>query len=210
MPPILDASKPHTLAELSASEHVHEESPEVGRLVERAKTGDPQAFDDLMRSYERRIIAIGIHMGLSRDDAMDACQDSFVKVFRYIGCFRSGESFFRWLYRIAVNVIYDHLGRNRGRAMVSAEEIGSTRWASLRDDATPADRLLESADLVRKLLAGMDHLTRQERIVFVLRDLQEVSTGEIGKILRVSQVTVRRHCMSARQKLRGLMSERPG
>ena len=55
----MDVSKPRTLAEVTPSAHVHEESPEVSALVERAKTGDHQAFGDLMRLYERRIISIG-------------------------------------------------------------------------------------------------------------------------------------------------------
>src|SRR5207249_12242228 len=75
------------------------ESPAVTRLVELAKSGDPEAFAGLMRLYERRVIGLGVQMGLSQDDAMDACQDAFVKVFRYIGRFQSGRAFFKWLYR---------------------------------------------------------------------------------------------------------------
>ncbi len=186
----MDAIKPRTIEAAGAGETVLAELPEVTALVERAKTGDASAFDDLMRLYEKRIIAIGVEMGLSRDDSMDACQDAFIKVFRYIGRFHSGESFYKWLYRIAVNAIYDHLRRSRRPGVVSIEEIGANGERA------------ESSDLARKLVAGLGLLTRQERIVFVLRDLQEMDTDEIGRVLRLSQVTVRRHCMSARQKLR--------
>jgi RNA polymerase sigma-70 factor, ECF subfamily len=178
------------------------EPSEVGALVERAKRGDASAFDGLMVLYERRIIAIGVQMGLSRDDALDACQDTFVKVFRYIGGFRSGESFFKWLYRIAVHSVYDHLRRSRPAGVVSLEEIDSAQAGRLKDPGPSPAAAAADVDLREKLLAGLDTLSRQERIVFVLRDLQEIDSAEIARILRLSQVTVRRHCMTARQKLR--------
>ena len=86
----MDAIRPRTIEAAGAGETVRAELPEVTALVVRAKTGDASAFDDLMRLYERRIIAIGVQMGLSTDDSMDACQDAFIKVFRYIGRFHTG------------------------------------------------------------------------------------------------------------------------
>lgn len=198
----MDAIKSEALTGVGASELPQGEAPEVTALVEKAKAGSADAFDALMRLYERRIISIGVQMGLSRDDALDACQDAFVKVFRYIGKFRSGESFFRWLYRIAVHAIYDQKRRARPAGVISIEEVPGAEAAELRDRTTQVDAALESADLAHKLMRGLDTLSRQERIVFVLRDLQEIDTAEIGRILRLSQVTVRRHCMSARSKLR--------
>src|SRR5512136_2880069 len=101
----MDAIKPQELASMAVAREAAAESSEITALVERAKTGDAEAFGDLMRLYERRIIALGVQMGLTKDDSLDACQDAFIKVFRYIHRFRSGESFFKWLYRIALNVI---------------------------------------------------------------------------------------------------------
>ena len=158
-----------------------------------------------MLLYERRIIGLGMQMGLSKDDALDACQDAFVKVFRYIHRFRSGESFFKWLYRIALNAVHDHLRRNRPRGLISLQDLASGRAEQIEGGETPLADRLENADLAQKLLAELPSLSRRERIVFVLRDLQELTTQEIGIILGVSQVTVRRHSMSARQKLRDFL-----
>jgi RNA polymerase sigma-70 factor (ECF subfamily) len=178
------------------------EAPEVTALVERAKAGDPGAFDGLMLLYERRIIALGMQMGLSRDDALDACQETFLKVFRYIGRFRSGDTFFRWLYRIGVNVVYDQLRKSKSPGVISVEELDPAAAGRLRDTAqSPQERTL-AADLSAKILGSLGVLSRQERIVFVLRDLQQIPTDRIGRILGLSQITVRRHCMLARQKLR--------
>src|SRR5213593_1354443 len=88
----MDVIEPQTLPAVGEGKTARAESPEVTALVERAKTGDASAFDDLMRLYERRIISIGVQMGLSTDDALDACQDAFIRVFRHIGRFQSGRS----------------------------------------------------------------------------------------------------------------------
>lgn len=198
----MDATKTRAVTEVGVAAEPRAESPQVSALVERAKAGDPDAFSDLMRLYERRVIALGMQMGLSLDDARDACQDAFVKVFKYIGRFRSGQSFFRWLHRIAINAVYDHLKWSRPPGVASLEGEMGSRALQISDGGVSAEARVESQDLARKLLAGLDGLSRQEKIVFVLRDLQEIPSDEIARVLRLSQVTVRRHCMSARQKLR--------
>jgi len=199
---IVDSTKPGTLAEGIGATLSGGESPQITALVERAKGGAADAFDDLMRLYERRVVSVGVQMGLSSDAALDACQDTFVKVFRYIHRFRSGESFYRWLYRIAVNTVYDHLRQERSKWAVSMDEAGPGVAEEVRDSGVPIDERVESADLLKKALSALDRLSRQERIVFVLRDLQQVPTEDVGRILGLSRITVRRHCMLARRKLR--------
>lgn len=202
----MDLTKSGTLTEVETAEtpatEAPSESPEVTRLVELAKAGDPEAFAGLMHLYERRVIGLGVQMGLSQDDAMDACQDAFVKVFRYIGRFQSGRAFFKWLYRIAIHSIYDQMRRTRGDPVVSMEELEPSQVGQVKsEEPGPLERVetARMAELLRKSLAC---LSRKERIVFVLRDLQQLDTGEIGAILRISPITIRRHSMSARHKLR--------
>lgn len=178
------------------------EDPRITALIDRAKAGDEDAFADLMRTYESRVIGLGIHMGLGRDDAQDACQEAFVRVFRHIARFESGRIFFKWLYRIAIHAVYHQLARARRHAAMDLEDPAVQAHLV---DHTPGGALqarLEDKQLASRVRQCLGGLSRQERIVFVLRDLQEIPTDEIGAILRLSTVTVRRHCMSARQKLR--------
>jgi len=199
----MEFTRPRSVGEVGiAAGSALGEPAEVTALVERAKAGDADAFGGLMRLYERRLIGIGIQMGLSREDSLDACQDAFMKVFRYIRKFRSGESFFKWLYRISIHTIYDHLRIRREPGVISIEDMSSEGRLEIADDAVPLATRTENADLVNRLKAELGCLTRQERIVFVLRDLHAMPTREIGKVLSLSQVTIRRHCMSARGKLR--------
>jgi len=178
------------------------EDPRITALVDRAKAGDEDAFADLMRAYESRIIGLGIHMGLGRDDAQDACQEVFVRVFRHISRFESGRIFFKWLYRIAIHAVYHQLARARRHAAVDLEDPAIQAHLEDRSPAGALQARLEERQLAGRVRECLGGLSRQERIVFVLRDLQEIPTDEIGAILRLSTVTVRRHCMAARQKLR--------
>jgi len=85
---------------------------------------------------------------------------------------------------------------------ISIDDLSEAGSSGLEANGLSLHQQLESEDLTRKILAGIDTLTRRERTVFVLRDLQQLPTVEIGKILSLSQITVRRHCMTARKKLR--------
>jgi RNA polymerase sigma-70 factor, ECF subfamily len=205
----MDALKPESVAATAAigaaddSPAAAGESPEITALVRRAKEGSAEAFSELMRMHERRIISLGVQMGLRRDDSLDACQDTFVKVFKYIGRFESGRPFFKWLYRIALNVIYDHLRRARGAPTVSIEDLDAGQAARALEEPGPSlQARVEALQMSERVRRSLDCLSRRERIVFVLRDLQELSSEEIGHILGLSQITIRRHCMTARQKLR--------
>ena len=196
-----------TLATADAAEGGAEdelEEPRITALVVRAKEGDAEAFADLMHLYERRILSLGRQMGLRREDALDACQEAFVKVFRYIGKFETGRSFFKWLYRIAIHAIYDQMRLGRPARTVSLEESELGEADARQGPSRHAH--IESVQLARRVRESLDCLSRRERIVFVLRDLHGIDSDRIGAILGLSQVTVRRHCMSARQKLRERLS----
>src|SRR2546425_4776644 len=92
-------------------------------LVERIRTGDTNALEEIIRVHERRILGMSVQMGLSPADAQDACQEVFLRVFRYLSGFQPGKVFEAWLWRIAVNVIYDSLRKRRDRGEVAWEAV---------------------------------------------------------------------------------------
>ena len=179
-------------------------SRETLELVERIRSGDLEAFAGIIRLHERRILGMSIQMGLSPADAQDACQEVFLRVFRYLAGFNTGRSFEAWLWRIGVNVVYDMLRARRDREEVPWDgilheaEVGAVRSGGLQIS-------VENADLCAKLLSRMEILSPQERMVFVLRELQDLDTAEVARAMRISTITVRRHGSSARQKLREVL-----
>lgn len=176
----------------------------VEDLIERVRAGDPTAFEEIIRLHERRLLGMAVQMGLSPQDAQDAAQEVFLRVFRYLPGFQAGRSFDVWIWKIAVNVVYDTLRRRRDRGEISWEALIEHRG----ETAVRAGGLqisLENADLCRKLLERMDVLSKQERMVFVLRELQELETAEVARAMGISTITVRRHDASARHKLRKVL-----
>src|SRR5262249_26146830 len=96
---------------------------EVLDLVERVRAGDLDAFEGIIRMHEGRILGMSVQMGLSPEDAQDVCQEVFIRVFRYLSGFQAGKNFEVWLWRIAVNTVYDTLRRRRDRGEVSWDKV---------------------------------------------------------------------------------------
>ena len=192
------------ISEAAALELAERRNREVLDLIQRIRAGDQEAFEEIIRRHEKRILGMAIQMGLSPEDAQDASQEVFIRVFRYLSGFQAGRNFDVWLWKIAVNVVYDQLRRRRDRGEISWETLieqgqeEPVRVAGLQIH-------LENADLCARLLRQMGILSKQERMVFVLRELQELETLEVARAMGISAITVRRHSASARQKLRGAL-----
>ncbi|MCI0410762.1 MAG: sigma-70 family RNA polymerase sigma factor [Acidobacteria bacterium] len=189
------------ISDASVLEAAQKRNREVLELIERIQSGDLDAFAEIIRRHERRVLGMAVQMGLSPEDAQDAGQEVFLRVFRYLSGFQSGRNFEVWIWKIAVNVVYDQLRKRRDRGEVSWD-------AHLENGAEEPSRSsgihlhLENSQLCARLLKHMDALSKQERMVFVLRELQELDTAEVARAMGISRITVRRHGSSARQKLR--------
>jgi RNA polymerase sigma factor (sigma-70 family) len=86
--------------------------PSDSELVERYRRGDAQAFETLVKRYQRRVFALAFGIVHDTEDAHDIGQEAFIKVHRYIDRFEGSASFYTWLYRIVVNLAIDHLRRH--------------------------------------------------------------------------------------------------
>jgi RNA polymerase sigma-70 factor (ECF subfamily) len=173
-------------------------SPPVEEIISRVLAGDHAAFAELMALTERRVLRVAWRLLGDRDQARDAAQDVFLRVYRSLGGFRRGENFQAWVNRITVNVCCDH-ARKRGPAMVSAAALEA--WHPALAAAEPAPEAVlreERRALVQRALAG---LTPAERAAIVLRDLEGLSTDSVAQALGVRPATVRSQICSARVKI---------
>jgi RNA polymerase sigma-70 factor (ECF subfamily) len=172
-------------------------------LVERAKAGDSAAFEELIDFYQHKVLSTSWSMLGNREDALDAAQEVFLRVHKYLSGFRADQDFAAWLYRIVVNVCRDHI-RKRGnrREFASFEtemEAGSIQMlVSGEDVEANAIKAQQRAMIVEAL----DTLSTKERAALVLRDLEGLSTEEVARVLGSSQTTVRTQISSARAKIK--------
>ena len=172
-------------------------------LVTRACAGDAIAFERIMLATEQRVVSIAWRMLGNRDDARDAAQEVYLRVFKYLGRFRAGEDFRGWLYRITINVCHDFARKRRVSGVTHFEEIefGQERAAHETGGGDPETLALHAQQLalVRRALQT---LPVKERAALVMRDLEGFSTEEVARALGSRPVTVRTQVSSARAKIK--------
>ncbi|HUY82003.1 MAG TPA: sigma-70 family RNA polymerase sigma factor [Acidobacteriaceae bacterium] len=186
----------------SGTEEVH---PDV-LLVERAKQGDVAAFEKLVKQYDRQVFRIANHITQNREDAEDVVQDAFLKAFQKLDQFQGNSKFYTWLVRIAVNESLMRLRKRRTGKMVSIDEDVQTEDGAMpRDlaDWSPDPEALygqsEMAEILKKTIQG---LPEGFRVVFVLRDVEGLSTEETADTLGLSVPAVKSRLLRARLQLR--------
>ena len=182
----------------------NEQHPDVA-LVGRVRAGDVAAYDTLVRKYERQIFRIAQHITQNREDAEDVMQDAFVKAFEKLDQFQGNSKFYTWLVRIAVNESLMRLRKRRTGRMVSIDEDLETDEGTVPRDLAdwapnPEDNYsqAELAEILRKTIQG---LPPGFRVVFVLRDVDGLSTEETAETLGLSIPAVKSRLLRARLQL---------
>jgi len=174
-------------------------------LVARARAGDDLAFERIMLATQQRVVSIAWRMLGNRDDAREASQEVYLRVFRYLSRFRDGEDFRAWLYRITVNVCHDFARKRRLTALAHVDELDVDLEASAIDaarrGADPETRALHEQRLAL-IRSALQSLPARERAALVLRDLEGFSTEEVARALGSRAVTVRSQISSARAKIK--------
>ena len=175
-------------------------------LVLAAKKGDLEAFSELVKRYDRNIFRIAQHITHNEEDAQDVVQEAFLKAYQNLEQFQGNSKFYTWLVRIAVNEALMKLRRRRSDKTVSLDEDVVTEEGSMpREvaDWSPNPEQLygqsEWGDILKKTIQG---LPPGFRTVFVLRDVEELSTEETAEMLGLSIPAVKSRLLRARLQLR--------
>jgi len=201
--PKLDPVQTHTLP----SQVVKADEPV---LVAAAKAGDISAFDTLVNRYERKIFRLTQNITQNREDAEDAMQEAFLKAFEHLGDFEGNSRFYTWLVRIAVNQALMKLRRRRPNVVSLDEEIDTGEDMMPREiedwGPSPAERYeqTEMGEILSKVIGDLDP---SFRIVFQLRDIEQLSTEETAEALGLSVPAVKSRLLRARLKLRQRLNQ---
>src|ERR671925_2141390 len=175
-------------------------------LVQAAKGGDVGAFEELVKRYDRNVFRIAQHITQNREDAEDVVQDAFLKAYSNLGQFQGQSKFYTWLVRIAVNEALMRLRRRRPERMVSLDEEVKTEDDSLprevADWSPNPEQQYTQAELRDILTRTTQGLPPSFRTVFVLRDVEGLSTEETADALDLSIPAVKSRLLRARLQLR--------
>jgi RNA polymerase sigma-70 factor (ECF subfamily) len=148
------------------------------------------SFDELMSAHQPKVLRTAYRLLGRMEDAQDVCQEVFLRLLKNLDALDAAPQ--AWLYRVTVNLCYDH--HRRKPTIVDAE-------FEHPDPAPRVDRMLEMDERKRLLTAGLTRLTERERSCIVLRDIEGLPTGEVAAILGVEEITIRTHCARGRAKL---------
>jgi RNA polymerase sigma-70 factor (ECF subfamily) len=180
-------------------------------LIERARDGDLQAYDELIRRHQERIYGTVYHMTSNHEDANDLTQETFIKAFQALKSFKGGSTFYTWIYRIAVNKTINFLKQRKNRTAMSLNDLdfnaeNDPDLVALVSDKTPR-RDAGLVELQEKLNEAMGKLSDVHRLVVTLHDVQGVPHEEIAQIMECNVGTVRSRLFYARQQLQGYLSD---
>jgi RNA polymerase sigma-70 factor, ECF subfamily len=186
------------------------DSPGAGeelKLIQRAQRGDRAAFDELVRLYDQHVLRLVMKVVQSQEEAKDLYQDVFLRVYRSLGRFRFESRFSTWLYRIVMNVCFDHLRHQKSHEEVQApvsEDGQSEYFQSVPDDQPEGDpeRALRSGEIGKRIQKALERLGPRERMVFELRHFQGMKLRAIGELCGTSEETAKNSLFRATRKLR--------
>lgn len=171
-------------------------------LIARAKDGDREAFDELVRLTHKDVYTLALRLTGNIDDAADVTQDAYIRAFKGLRRFRGDAKFSTWMYRITANCSSTHLsGRNRYRYEPLDHELVV---ADLTPDIDP-ELTAQASDVRRRIEAAVRSLPARLRSVVVLRDVYELSHNEIAEELDITESAAKVRLHRARRKLATLL-----
>jgi RNA polymerase sigma-70 factor (ECF subfamily) len=175
-------------------------------LVAQAREGDTDAFGALVRRYEGKIFRLAQHVTQNREDAEDVLQETFMKAYEHLDQFKGDSKFYTWIVRIAVNQALMKLRRRKTDKSVSLDEtIDTGEDTVVREIAAwgeNPEQQLSREELGGILDSAIESLEPLYRSVFVLRDIEEMSTEETAEALGLSVPAVKSRLLRARLQLR--------
>jgi len=179
---------------------------EEAAVVAQARTGDAKAFNELLQRYERKIFRLALHITQNREDAEDVLQETFLKAYQHLDQFQGQSKFYTWIVRIAVNQALMKLRKRKSDRSVSLDDTIDTGEDTVAREIAAWDENPEQQygreELNQILTSAVDGLTPIYRAVFVLRDVDGLSTEETAEALELSVPAVKSRLLRARLQLR--------
>ena len=180
------------------------------RLIQRIRDGEHEAFDVLIRPYEKRVYAAALALLRNEADAEDCAQEAVLKAFKNIQQFRSEAKFSTWLIQIAINEA--RMRRRKQRVDLTEpietgqKEEGTYAPREFADWREIPSETLERKEVREKLAEALSSVGQMYREVFVLRDMEQLSIEETAQTLGISIASVKTRLLRARLMLRDLLA----
>lgn len=172
------------------------------QLVEQCMAGNEAAWEELVRLHTRRVYSVCFRFTGTTTDAQDLTQEVFLRVFKTLKTFRSGEgSFAVWLNRLTRNLLIDHYRRTRQERNTDSIEEQLPRVEESTSITARADGMLAGREASELLQGALQRLSPELRETVILRDIEELEYREIAQVLNVPEGTVKSRLNRGRAEL---------
>jgi RNA polymerase sigma-70 factor (ECF subfamily) len=183
-------------------------SQENFEIIKKAQSGDMQAFESILKIYDRQVMNIAYSFRNSEEDAKDIYQEVFLRVFRALKNFKFNSEFSTWLFRITTNVCITYQ-RKKSRHVhdsldkeISNSEEESTKLSDMISGGDAADSYATSSELSGHIHSAVNELPPQQKLAFILKHYEGYKIREISTMLNCAEGTVKRYLFTATNKLR--------
>lgn len=168
------------------------------KILEKCKDGDREAFRSVVQCYQRMVFSLALKMLCDEEEAKDAVQDTFLKLWQNISDYKKGANAATWIYTIASHVCLDRLRRKqREQPLLADEEL----LRAYVEEENP-ERRLENREFGRVVRLLAEGLSPKQHLVFTLSHLEGLSTGEIMEISGLDASQIKSNLYVARQSIR--------
>lgn len=177
-------------------------------LIQKAKSGDMAAFEQLLYRYDRHVLNIAYSFRNSEDDAKDIYQEVFIRVYKGLKNFEFRSEFSTWLYRIATNVCISFKRRENRYdtdsldASVYEDDESSVKLSDLIEGEGTSDSLAVSSDYSKHINRALNQLPAQQKMAFTLKYYQGYKVKEIAEMMQCAEGTIKRYLFNAVNKMR--------
>ena len=179
---------------------------EEQQWIDQARQGDSDAFERLVRLYEKRVFALTSRMCRNPSDAEEAAQEAFLAAWQGLAFFRGEASFSTWLYRLASNACVDLLRRENRHQSNAGPSLDDGELALDPADESPSPHALaEQAELRQQIETALSALPPEYRQVLILREMHQRTYDEIAEICSLDLGTVKSRISRGRKRLRKIL-----
>jgi RNA polymerase sigma-70 factor (ECF subfamily) len=175
-------------------------------LIVRAKRGDSQAFESLVRKYQKSVYYLCHRMTGAHQSADDLSQDTFIKAYISLHTFNEDLNFFSWIRRIAVNSAINFLKKRKREKPLGEREMSISDSFDASPQELPQDTF-HKKQMENRFKEALSNLPDDQRIIFVLKVYENQSYEQIANMLKIPHGTVMSRLSRARRKLKNEMSE---
>jgi RNA polymerase sigma-70 factor, ECF subfamily len=172
---------------------------DLENIITKAKNGDKISFGILVKKYQQFAFNLAFRVLCNEDDAKDVVQDSFVKIWKNIKLYNPKVKFTTWMYRIVINTAIDHQRSTMKRNDVSITDFHEN-FEQLTEDNP--EKQLDNKETGQFIRLATDTLSEKQKLIFVMRDLQGLSSAEVCEILNLSFTTIKSNLYHARKAVK--------